>query len=81
MRINIGWTFPIFWKYRRWCIKWYCKATGKPFYDPIILTTIRRVMPNIIAQQIVGVQPMIPPKELFDNMKARYGIDNDEDKS
>jgi hypothetical protein len=27
-----------------------------------MLSKIRRVMPNIIAQQIIGVSPMTPPR-------------------
>lgn len=32
-----------------------------PDFDPIIIPLIRRVMPSIIAQDIIGVSPMTGP--------------------
>ena len=38
----------------------------------VILPVIRRVMPTVIANEIVGVQPMTGPTGLIFAMKARY---------
>lgn len=39
----------------------------------VILPVIRRVMPQIIAQDIIGVQPMTGPTMSIRQLKARYG--------
>lgn len=44
----------------------------KPDFDPIILPIIRRVMPSIIAHDIIGVQPMTGPIESIATLRARY---------
>ena len=42
----------------------------------VILPVIRRVMPTVIANEIVGVQPMTGPTGLIFAMRARYGAQN-----
>lgn len=42
-------------------------------YDPILISLVRRAMPNLIAYDVAGVQPMSGPVGLIFAMKARYG--------
>jgi len=41
-------------------------------WDPILISLIRRSMPNLIAYDICGVQPMSGPTGLIFAMKSRY---------
>jgi len=41
-------------------------------YDPVILSMVRRVMPTLVANDILGVQPMSGPVGLVFAMKAHY---------
>jgi len=41
-------------------------------WDPVLISLIRRAMPNMIAYDICGVQPMTGPTGLIFAMKARY---------
>jgi hypothetical protein len=42
-------------------------------YDPILISLVRRSMPQLIAYDIAGVQPMTQPTGLIFAMKSRYG--------
>ena len=42
-------------------------------YDPILISLVRRSMPNLIAYDIAGVQPMTAPTGLIFAMRSRYG--------
>lgn len=42
-------------------------------FDPILISLIRRSMPNLIAYDICGVQPMTGPTGLIFAMRPRYG--------
>jgi len=42
-------------------------------YDPILILLVRRAVPNLIAYDICGVQPMTGPTGLIFAMRARYG--------
>ena len=42
-------------------------------WDPVLISLVRRAMPNMIAYDICGVQPMTGPVGLIFAMKARYG--------
>ncbi len=42
-------------------------------WDPILISLVRRAMPNLIAYDVCGVQPMNGPTGLIFAMKARYG--------
>ena len=42
-------------------------------YDPILISLVRRAVPNLIAYDICGVQPMTGPTGLIFTMRARYG--------
>ena len=41
-------------------------------WDPILISLVRRSMPNLIAYDICGVQPMTGPTGLIFAMKSRY---------
>jgi hypothetical protein len=42
-------------------------------YDPILIGLVRRAMPNLIAYDIAGVQPMTGPTGLIFAMRSVYG--------
>ena len=42
-------------------------------YDPILISLVRRAMPNLMAYDICGVQPMTAPTGLIFAMRAKYG--------
>ena len=42
-------------------------------WDPVLISLVRRSMPNMIAYDLCGVQPMTGPTGLVFAMKARYG--------
>lgn len=44
----------------------------EPSEPSVIIPFLRRVMPSIIAQQIIGVQPMIAPVSPLYTLKTRY---------
>lgn len=41
-------------------------------YDPVLISLVRRSMPNLIAYDICGVQPMTGPTGLIFALRARY---------
>ena len=41
-------------------------------YDPVLISLVRRAMPNLVAYDICGVQPMTGPTGLIFAMRARY---------
>jgi len=49
-------------------------ATGANIgnWDPILISLVRRAMPNLIAYDIAGVQPMTGPTGLIFAMKSKY---------
>ena len=50
-------------------------ATGSSVdnFDPVLISLVRRAMPNLIAYDICGVQPMSGPTGLIFAMKSRFG--------
>jgi len=42
-------------------------------FDPVLISLIRRAMPNLIAYDICGVQPMNGPTGLIFAMRSKYG--------
>ena len=42
-------------------------------YDPILISLVRRSMPNLMAYDLAGVQPMSAPTGLIFAMRSRYG--------
>jgi len=47
-------------------------AGGISNFDPILISLVRRSLPNLIAYDIAGVQPMTGPTGLIFAMRARY---------
>ncbi len=49
-------------------------ATGSSVdnWDPVLISLVRRAMPNLIAYDICGVQPMTGPTGLIFAMKSRF---------
>src|SRR6056300_49066 len=49
-------------------------ATGASInnWNPILISLVRRAMPNLIAYDIAGVQPMSGPTGLIFAMRSRY---------
>jgi hypothetical protein len=49
-------------------------ATGSNIsnFDPVLISLVRRAMPNLIAYDIAGVQPMNGPTGLIFAMKSKY---------
>jgi len=41
-------------------------------YDPVLISLVRRAMPNLMAYDLAGVQPMSAPTGLIFAMRARY---------
>ena len=48
-------------------------SAGVDRYDPILIGLVRRAMPNLIAYDIAGVQPMTGPTGLIFAMRSLYG--------
>lgn len=44
-------------------------------YDPILISLVRRSLPNLMAYDICGVQPMTGPTGLIFALKSKYGTD------
>ena len=55
---------------QRWC--WWWNSGGIDNWNPILISLVRRSLPNLIAYDICGVQPMTGPTGLVFCMKARY---------
>ena len=53
-------------------------ATGRAGYDPIIISLVRRAMPQMMAFDLCGVQPMSAPTGLIFALRARYNHTNTE---
>jgi hypothetical protein len=47
-------------------------AAGVQNYDPILISMLRRSLPNLIAYDLCGVQPMTGPTGMIFAMKSRY---------
>ena len=49
-------------------------AAGGPVagFDPVLISLIRRAMPNLVAYDLAGVQPMSGPTGLIFAMRSRY---------
>jgi hypothetical protein len=49
-------------------------ATGNSIdnFDPVLISLVRRAMPNLMAYDVCGVQPMTGPTGLIFAMRARY---------
>ena len=47
-------------------------AGGVKGYDPVLISLVRRSMPNLVAYDIAGVQPMTGPTGLIFAMRSHY---------
>lgn len=47
-------------------------GAGVSNWDPILISLVRRAMPNLIAYDIAGVQPMTGPTGMIFAMRSRY---------
>ena len=47
-------------------------AGGIDTFDPVLISLVRRAMPNLVAYDICGVQPMTGPTGLIFAMRSRY---------
>ena len=45
---------------------------GVQYQDPVLISMIRRAMPNLVAYDVCGVQPMTGPTGLIFAMRPRY---------
>ena len=52
-------------------------SAGVDTYDPILIGLVRRSMPNLMAYDICGVQPMTGPTGLIFAMRSLYGTTRD----
>ena len=48
------------------------QGAGVDRWDPVLISLVRRAMPNLIAYDVAGVQPMTGPTGLIFAMKSRY---------
>lgn len=47
-------------------------TAGVQNWDPVLISLVRRTMPNLMAYDLAGVQPMTMPTGLIFAMRARY---------
>jgi len=50
-------------------------------FDPVLISLIRRSMPNLVAYDLAGVQPMNGPTGLIFAMRSKYGAPNSADEA
>jgi hypothetical protein len=50
----------------------YSDIGGVAKFDPVLISLVRRAMPQLIAYDVAGVQPMTQPTGLIFAMKSRY---------
>jgi Major capsid protein Gp23 len=50
----------------------YADTNGFAKFDPVLISLVRRAMPQMIAYDVCGVQPMTQPTGLIFAMKSRY---------
>lgn len=54
----------------------YGDTGGFAKFDPVLISLVRRAMPQMIAYDVAGVQPMTQPTGLIFAMKSRYSTQN-----
>ena len=47
-------------------------TAGLAGFDPVLISLVRRAMPNLMAYDVCGVQPMSGPTGLIFAMRSRY---------
>jgi len=48
-------------------------AGGVSNFDPVLISLVRRAIPNLVAYDVAGVQPMTGPTGLIFALRSRYG--------
>ena len=51
-------------------------TTSAANWDPVLISLVRRAMPNLIAYDVCGVQPMTGPTGLIFAMRSRYSTNS-----
>ena len=51
-------------------------VTNAANWDPVLISLVRRAMPNLIAYDVCGVQPMTGPTGLIFAMRSRYATNS-----
>ena len=51
-------------------------TTSASNWDPVLISLVRRAMPNLIAYDVCGVQPMTGPTGLIFAMRSRYSTNS-----
>ena len=51
-------------------------GSGISNFDPILISLVRRSLPNLIAYDVAGVQPMTGPTGLIFALRSRYSAQN-----
>ena len=54
-------------------------GSGISNFDPVLISLIRRSMPNLVAYDLAGVQPMNGPTGLIFAMRSRYATQSGEE--
>ncbi len=54
-------------------------STSIKNFDPVLISLIRRAMPNLVAYDLAGVQPMNGPTGLIFAMRSRYASQTGEE--
>jgi hypothetical protein len=57
----------------------YSDTGGFAKFDPVLISLVRRAMPQMIAYDVCGVQPMTQPTGLIFAMKSRYNAQNQDE--
>ena len=67
---KVNWLWPV--KHIMWRMKYLVGVDMLSPFKKVMLPIIRRVMPKLIAQELVGVQPMAGPVGQVMTLKHRY---------
>ena len=51
---------------------WFLCGAAAGNFDPVLISLIRRAMPNLVAYDLAGVQPMNGPTGLIFAMRSRF---------
>lgn len=67
---KVNWLWPV--KHIMWRMKYLVGVDMISPFKKVVLPIIRRVMPKLMAQELVGVQPMPGPVAQVMKLKATY---------
>jgi len=57
---------------------WISPTTPLTGFDPVLISLIRKSMPNLLAYDICGVQPMTGPTGMVFSMKTKAQVEEEE---